>query len=125
MKRRRFTSWRPFATVAVVLVLPGGAFLISGRVGHHPEDQKPAKFPEQLVYVRAKDDVVDAGALFALPRDNKPGRAEYRCVGRLRRAGDEERLREFQEVRLDRLVGAANSGCSTRLILHETRRALS
>jgi pimeloyl-ACP methyl ester carboxylesterase len=69
MKLKRFTSWPPLLTLAVVLVLAGGAFLIGGKVGHHPEDQKPGKFPEQLVYVRSKDDVVDAGALFAPPRD--------------------------------------------------------
>jgi pimeloyl-ACP methyl ester carboxylesterase len=30
----------------------------------HPENQKPGKFPEQLVYVRSADDVVDGGVLF-------------------------------------------------------------
>ena len=69
MNLKRFTSWRSLATLAGVLVVTGGAFLIGRKVGHHPEDQKPAKFPEQLVYVRSKDDVVDAGALFAPPRD--------------------------------------------------------
>jgi pimeloyl-ACP methyl ester carboxylesterase len=69
MKLNRFTSWRFIVTPAVVLVLIGGAFLVGRRIGNHPENQKPGKFPEQLVYVRTKDDVVDAGALFAPPRD--------------------------------------------------------
>jgi hypothetical protein len=42
---KRFASWRPLATPAVVLVLAGAAFRIGGKVGSHPEDQKPGKFP--------------------------------------------------------------------------------
>lgn len=35
----------------------------------HPENQKPGKFPEQLVYVRSTDDVVSGGVLFTSPKD--------------------------------------------------------
>jgi dienelactone hydrolase len=68
MKLNRFASWRLVLTLAV-FVLVGGAFLIGRNVGRHPEDQKPGKFPEQLVYVRSKDEVVNAGTLFAPPKD--------------------------------------------------------
>ena len=67
MKPNRFASWRLVVTLGV-FILVGGVFLIVRKVAHHPEDQKPGKFPEQLVYVRSADDVVDAGALFAPPR---------------------------------------------------------
>ena len=69
MKRSRFASWRLVLAVAVGFVLLAGAFLTGSKVGHHPENQKPGKFPEQLVYVRSNDDVIDAGAFFVPPRD--------------------------------------------------------
>ncbi|HVX68010.1 MAG TPA: alpha/beta fold hydrolase [Bryobacteraceae bacterium] len=52
-----------------------GAVLIAGAFGAgllmrplRPEDQKPGKFPEQIVYVRSSDDVVSAGVMFSPPR---------------------------------------------------------
>jgi pimeloyl-ACP methyl ester carboxylesterase len=33
-----------------------------------PENQKPGKFPEQIVYVRSSDDVVSAGVMFSPPQ---------------------------------------------------------
>jgi len=49
------------------------AFLAGLRFNVHPEKQKPGRFPEQLVYVRSADDVVDAGVLFNSPRQtSKP-----------------------------------------------------
>jgi len=53
----------------VVLLLAAGAFLVWRRVGRRPENQVPGRFPEQLVYVRTNDDVVDAGVLFAPPKE--------------------------------------------------------
>jgi pimeloyl-ACP methyl ester carboxylesterase len=40
------------------------AFFLGVRMNFHPENQKPGKFPEQLVYLRSTDDVVDGGVLF-------------------------------------------------------------
>jgi hypothetical protein len=37
---------------------------LSGSYPTHPENQKPGKLPEQLVYARSADDVVDGGVLF-------------------------------------------------------------
>ena len=52
-----------------------GAALIAGAFGAgllirapRPENQKPGKFPEQLVYVRSSDDVVSAGVMFSQPQ---------------------------------------------------------
>ncbi len=39
-------------------------FFLGLRMNFHPENQKPGKFPEQLVYVRSADDVIDSGVLF-------------------------------------------------------------
>ena len=52
--------------VGVILVAVA-AFFFGLRLNFHPENQKPGKFPEQLVYVRAADDVVDGGVLFTSP----------------------------------------------------------
>ena len=41
-----------------------GAFFLGLRMNFHAENQKPGKFPEQLVYVRSADDVVGGGVLF-------------------------------------------------------------
>jgi pimeloyl-ACP methyl ester carboxylesterase len=53
----------------------GGAVLIAGAFGagllmrpSRPENQKPGKFPEQIVYVRSSDDVVNAGVMFWPPQ---------------------------------------------------------
>jgi pimeloyl-ACP methyl ester carboxylesterase len=58
-------------------LLPGiaGAVLIAAAFGAgllmrppRPENQKPGKFPEQIVYVRSSDDVVSAGVMFSPPQ---------------------------------------------------------
>jgi pimeloyl-ACP methyl ester carboxylesterase len=54
-------------------ILVGAAAFWAGlRLNLHPENQKPGKFPEQIVYVRTSDDVVDAGVLFTSPTQSKP-----------------------------------------------------
>jgi pimeloyl-ACP methyl ester carboxylesterase len=50
------------AVGAILVALAG--FFLGLRMNLHPENQKPGKFPEQLVYVRSADDVVDGGVLF-------------------------------------------------------------
>lgn len=46
------------------------AFLAGLRMHVHPENQKPGRFPEQLVFVRAADDVVSGGILFNSPKQS-------------------------------------------------------
>jgi len=46
------------------ILIAAAAFFSGLRMNFHPENQKPGKFPEQLVYVRAADDVVNSGAYF-------------------------------------------------------------
>ena len=48
------------------------AFFFGLRMNFRPENQKPSKFPEQLVYVRSADDLVDGGVLLLLPRARLP-----------------------------------------------------
>src|SRR5882762_5704143 len=50
------------AVGAILIAL--AAFFLGLRMNFHSENQKPGKFPEQLVYVRSADDVVGSGALF-------------------------------------------------------------
>ena len=49
-----------------------GAMLIAGAFGAgllmrpaRPENQKPGKFPERILYVRSSDDVINAGVMFS------------------------------------------------------------
>src|SRR5258707_8179624 len=51
--------------VGIALLL---AILLRLRILPRPENQKPGKFPEQLVYVRSADDLVDTGVLFTSAR---------------------------------------------------------
>src|SRR5258708_29465219 len=50
-----------------------GAFLFGLRIALRPENQKPGKFPEQVVFVRSTDDVVSGGGMFTSPKQtSKP-----------------------------------------------------
>ena len=60
---------RRLAALAAVLMLTAIAFIVWRTSAPRPEDQRAGKFPEQLVYVRSKDDIVNAGAMFAPPKN--------------------------------------------------------
>jgi len=53
-----------------VLTLLGTSFLLWRGCSPRPENQRAGKFPEQLVYVRSKDDIVNGGVIFAPPKDS-------------------------------------------------------
>ncbi len=57
------------AAIAAVFALMSAALPIGRSFAEQPENQKAGKFAEQLVDVQSKDDIVDAGALFAPPKD--------------------------------------------------------
>ena len=61
---------RLYAAIAAVFALVATAFIIWQTHIYRPERMKPGKFPEQLVYVRTQDDVVDSGAIFTPPPDS-------------------------------------------------------
>jgi pimeloyl-ACP methyl ester carboxylesterase len=61
---------RLYAAIAAVFALMATAFVIWQTHIYRPERMKPGKFPEQLVYVRTQDDVVDSGAIFTPPADS-------------------------------------------------------
>jgi hypothetical protein len=61
---------RPQVTaIAAVFALISVALPIGRSFAEQPENQKAGKFAEQLVHGQTKDDIVDAGALFAPPKD--------------------------------------------------------
>ena len=64
----KLLSGNRLATLAV-LILTAIAFLIWRTSAPRPENQRAGKFPEQLVYVRSKDDIVNGGAIFTPPKD--------------------------------------------------------
>jgi len=61
---------RQLAAMAAVLTLAGAACILWRIHLHRPETMSAGKFPEQLVYVRTQDDVVDSGAIFTAPKDS-------------------------------------------------------
>ena len=54
-------------TLATVLVLLGATSLVWQRWAPRALHVTPGKFPEELVYARSDDDIVNAGAVFAPP----------------------------------------------------------
>jgi pimeloyl-ACP methyl ester carboxylesterase len=63
LKRRRLTA------IAAAIALPAIALLIWRLHLPRPAKMLSGKFPEQIVYVRSNDDIVDAGAIFTPPKD--------------------------------------------------------
>jgi pimeloyl-ACP methyl ester carboxylesterase len=61
-------TWRRLTAVAVAVLAIGAAFLLWRRYAPRPITVTEGKFPEELVYVRSKDDIVDAGAMFTAPK---------------------------------------------------------
>jgi pimeloyl-ACP methyl ester carboxylesterase len=61
--------------IAAAILIAGafGAGLLTR--GLRPENQKPGKFPEQIMYVRSSDDVVSAGVMFSPPQTQSKGLA--------------------------------------------------
>ena len=62
-------EWRRAALIAVVLALGGTAFLVLRAFRSRPERMNAGKFPEQLVYVRSQDDIINGGVIFTPPKD--------------------------------------------------------
>lgn len=63
--------WKRILVGLLAAILVGaGAFVFGLRMARRPEAQKPAKFPEQIVFVRSADDVVSAGVLFMPPKQS-------------------------------------------------------
>jgi pimeloyl-ACP methyl ester carboxylesterase len=56
--------------IAAVLALFGTAFLLWQGCAPRPEKMTAGKFPEQLVYVRSEDDIVNGGAIFTPPTNS-------------------------------------------------------
>jgi pimeloyl-ACP methyl ester carboxylesterase len=61
---------RQLIAMAAVLGLLGTAFLLWQRYGPRVAKLTPGKFPEELVQVRSKDDIVNGGAIFAPPTNS-------------------------------------------------------
>ncbi|MBI1984333.1 MAG: alpha/beta fold hydrolase [Acidobacteria bacterium] len=64
VKLQDWLTRRKLIAMAASVVLLGTIFLVWRSRMPRPERMPPGKFPEQLVYVRSKDDIVDAGVVF-------------------------------------------------------------
>jgi dienelactone hydrolase len=60
---------RQVAAIATVIAVIGAALPKERSVAAEIDNQKAAKFSEQIVQAQSKDDIVDSGALFAPPKD--------------------------------------------------------
>ncbi len=60
---------RKLVAIAASVALLGTTFLLWRSRLPRPEKMLPGKFPEQIVYVRTNDDIVDVGAIFTPPKD--------------------------------------------------------
>lgn len=63
-----FRAWLWPVPIAAMLVLAGTTSLLAQQVVQNAEKQAPAKFTEEIVHVRAKDDIINGGVLFAPPK---------------------------------------------------------
>ena len=70
MKLQDSITRRQLSAIAVVLALLATTFLLWQRFAPRPVTVTGGKFPEELVYVRSKDDIVNGGAIFAPPKDS-------------------------------------------------------
>lgn len=58
------------AVGTILFAVLGTAFVFWRRHTSHPEKMIAGKFPEQIVYVRTNDDIIDAGAIFTPLKDS-------------------------------------------------------
>jgi pimeloyl-ACP methyl ester carboxylesterase len=63
-------SKRRLLSIFVAILLGAGVYFVRPKVGIHPENQRPGKFPEQLVFVRSIDDVVSGGVMFTPTKES-------------------------------------------------------
>lgn len=74
MKRRYISTGLRIIMIASVLALSGAIFLCRQGDGLGAEKTMALKFPEELVFARSKDDIINGGVLFA------PGKASAKPI---------------------------------------------
>jgi len=70
VKRHDSTGRRRLIAIAAVVPLLGTTFLFWQGCARRPKNQRAGKFPEELVYVRSEDDIVNGGAIFVPPKES-------------------------------------------------------
>lgn len=70
MRPRTSTLRSALIGVVAGLLVVGAAFLIWQQLGPRPATVSVGQFPEQFIYVRSDDDVVNAGAMFTPPKQS-------------------------------------------------------
>jgi pimeloyl-ACP methyl ester carboxylesterase len=69
LRRYSTPTRRQLAATAAVLTLLVTAFLLWQKYAPRAITVTAGKFPEELVYVRSEDDVINAGSIFTSPKD--------------------------------------------------------
>lgn len=67
MKRSALMTWPQVTAIAALLILMGPAFALWQRFGPRPVTVTAGSGPEELVYVRSSDDVINGGSIFMPP----------------------------------------------------------
>ena len=70
MKRQALITRPQLTAIAAVLALLGTAFVLWQRYGPRAVTVTAGKGPEELVYVRSRDDIINAGAIFVPPKSS-------------------------------------------------------
>ena len=70
MKLRDWITWRQLTVIAVLLALLVTAFVLWQRYGPRAITVTAGKGPEELVYVRSGDDIINAGSIFVPPESS-------------------------------------------------------
>jgi pimeloyl-ACP methyl ester carboxylesterase len=71
MSRKALMTWPQVAVLGALLVLLAGAFAIWHRFGSRAVSVTAGSGPEELVYVRSSDDIINGGMIFIPPKESK------------------------------------------------------
>jgi pimeloyl-ACP methyl ester carboxylesterase len=70
VKPQDWMTRRQLTAIAALLALLGITFVLWQRYGPRAVTVTAGKFPEELVYVRSKDDIINGGAIFTPPKNS-------------------------------------------------------
>jgi pimeloyl-ACP methyl ester carboxylesterase len=70
VKPQDWMTRRQLTAIAALLALLGITFVLWQRYGPRAVTVTAGKFPEELIYVRSKDDIINGGAIFTPPKNS-------------------------------------------------------
>lgn len=70
MKLQDWMTWRQLTVIAVLLAILAIPLFLWHKYGPRRVTVSAGKFPEELVYVQSKDDIIDGGVIFTPPKES-------------------------------------------------------